>query len=201
MVSVPLLADDFFRILDNELGNGVYRVQSGAMGSKISDNRCQHCGELFIPDSRNRHHQQFCGNPDCRRASKAESQRKWLAKNPGYFTGHEHSERVQTWRKKRSTRTDAPLQRNAATGVDPRGCDGFAAPQFPPPSEILLQDRCALLQDLITHNPLMLGLISHLFGCVLQDHFVEAISLLLKKSAIARRRLRGLGAGPGMHRT
>jgi hypothetical protein len=170
------------------------------MGSIIPDSRCQHCGELFIPDSRNRHHQHFCGSPNCRRASKAESQRKWLAKNPAYFTGHEHSERVQIWRKARPAGTDAPVQRNAVIGVDPRGCDGFADAQSPPSSEILLQDRCALLQDLITHNPLMLGLISHLFGCVLQDHFVEAISLLLKKSAIARRRLRSLGVGPGMHR-
>ncbi|MCL4180061.1 MAG: hypothetical protein KJ072_20230 [Verrucomicrobia bacterium] len=171
------------------------------MGSKISNDRCKNCGELFIPDSRNRSHQQFCSNPDCRRASKAESQRKWLAKNPNYFTGHEHSERVQTWRKKQSGGTDAEVQRNSATGVDPREGDGFANTQFPAPSEILLQDTCALLQDLITHNPLMLGLISHLFGCVLQDHFVDAISLLLKKSAIARRRLRSLKNGPGVHRT
>ncbi|MCL4181633.1 MAG: hypothetical protein KJ072_28335 [Verrucomicrobia bacterium] len=71
----------------------------------------------------------------------------------------------------------------------------------PRPLEILLQDSCALLQDLITPNPLMLGLISHVFGCVLHDHFVDVISLLLKKSAIARRQLRSLDVGPGMHRT
>jgi hypothetical protein len=35
----------------------------------------------------------------------------------------------------------------------------------------------------------MLGLLEHLFGCVLQDEFEECISMLLTKGAAARRRM------------
>ena len=50
-----------------------------------------------------------------------------------------------------------------------------------------------MLQDFLGHNPLMLGLISQLFGCVLQDDFERAITLLLR-GAEAQRRI--CGAGP-----
>ena len=39
---------------------------------------CLHCNELFDPNPRNRWHQKFCGKPECRKASKTESQRCWL---------------------------------------------------------------------------------------------------------------------------
>ncbi len=59
---------------------------------------CQHCKRKFIPDCRNRHHQRFCTKPPCRLASKKHSQAKWLAKNPGFFSGAENVLRVQIWR-------------------------------------------------------------------------------------------------------
>ena len=60
--------------------------------------RCAHCGERFEPDRYNAYHQRYCGKPECRRASKAESQRKWLAKNPDYFRGPDNCARVRLWR-------------------------------------------------------------------------------------------------------
>lgn len=62
--------------------------------------KCLCCGDLFRPDPRNRHHQVYCSQPACRKASKAASQRRWLAKpdNRDYFRGPESVARVQAWR-------------------------------------------------------------------------------------------------------
>lgn len=40
-----------------------------------------------MPDRRVKNRQQCCGSAECRLKSKKEAQRKWLAKNPGYFKG------------------------------------------------------------------------------------------------------------------
>ena len=42
--------------------------------------KCRHCGQLFRPDPRNLRHQRYCSAKECRRVSKAASQRRWLAK-------------------------------------------------------------------------------------------------------------------------
>ena len=54
--------------------------------------KCRHCGHLFRPDPRNVRHQRYCSAQVCRRASKAASQGRWLAKaaNRDYFRGPEH---------------------------------------------------------------------------------------------------------------
>ena len=58
--------------------------------------KCRHCGQLFRPDPRNLRHQRYCSAKECRRASKAASQRRWLAKaeNRDYFRGPEQMARV-----------------------------------------------------------------------------------------------------------
>jgi len=62
--------------------------------------KCLCCGELFRADPRNRRHQRHCGKAACRKASKAASQRRWLAKaeNRDYFQGAINVARVQAWR-------------------------------------------------------------------------------------------------------
>ena len=60
--------------------------------------KCRHCHEWFLPDPRNAYHQHYCGKDECRKASRAASQRKWRAKNPDYYRGAEHLERVHDWR-------------------------------------------------------------------------------------------------------
>ena len=64
--------------------------------------KCRHCRKLFVPDHRNRSRQKYCGAPECRKKSKAASQKKWLNKpeNQDYFRGPDHVERVRQWRKK-----------------------------------------------------------------------------------------------------
>lgn len=61
--------------------------------------RCCHCGSWFKPEPRNAYHQRFCIKPECRAASKVESQRKWCRKNPSYFRGEHQVKRVQDWRR------------------------------------------------------------------------------------------------------
>ncbi len=67
----------------------------------IKKKKCRNCRELFPPNPKNAKHQVYCGKPECRKASKAESQRRWLQKpeNRGYFTGSANVKRVQEWRK------------------------------------------------------------------------------------------------------
>jgi len=52
------------------------------------------------PYYRNATRQKYCNKAECKKASKAESQRKWLNKpeNSDYFRSHENVERVQQWR-------------------------------------------------------------------------------------------------------
>lgn len=52
--------------------------------------RCHHCSTYFVPNFRNAGRQRYCSAPDCRRASKASSQCRWLEKNPDYFKGSVH---------------------------------------------------------------------------------------------------------------
>jgi len=60
---------------------------------------CLCCGAAFEADRRNAHHQQYCQEPACRKASKAASQRRWLAKpeNLGYHSGPAAVARVRAW--------------------------------------------------------------------------------------------------------
>jgi hypothetical protein len=65
-----------------------------------TERKCLSCGELFRPDARNVRRQKYCSQPACRKASKAASQRAWLAQpqNRDYFRGPENVLRVKLWR-------------------------------------------------------------------------------------------------------
>lgn len=69
---------------------------------KRKQKQCIHCKQLFDPDHRNYHHQQYCSNEECRKASKRASQKKWHNKpeNRDYYAGSHNVQRVQDWRKK-----------------------------------------------------------------------------------------------------
>src|SRR5216683_3305494 len=63
--------------------------------------KCKHCQTFFAPDPRSARRQRHCSKPECRQASKAASQHRWLHKpgNRDYFTGPTHVERVRQWRR------------------------------------------------------------------------------------------------------
>jgi len=134
---------------------------------------------LFLPDPRNATRQRYCSKPECRKASKASSQKRWLQKpeNQNYFRGPDNVERVQHWRKthpgywwqkpknKPTTLQDA-LSRQLAENNDNR--DDFASH--------VLQD------SLILQPAVFIGLIAQLTGYALQEDI-----------AMAARRMQQLG--------
>ncbi len=128
--------------------------------------KCQNCGVLFWPDSRNVNRQKYCSELDCRKASKTASQRRWFGKkrNRNYFKGKIHVRRVQEWRKQNPGywhRTNPALQDSSTEKTTKKHSisDGLTA---------------AALQDhLNAQHAVIIGLISHLTGNTLQDHIVS----------------------------
>ncbi len=139
--------------------------------SKQRRRKCRSCGELFRPDPRNLRHQRFCSKSSCRRASKAESQRRWLAKpdNREYFRGPENVERVRAWRAARpgywrrlSANTRSALQEHSLTQAADNNEQSASLTNSP-------------LQELSHAQPLVLmGLIAQLTGATLQEDIAKA---------------------------
>ena len=124
--------------------------------------KCRNCRELFRADPRNLRHQRYCAKPQCRRASKAASQQRWLAKaaNRDYFHGPAHGQRVRAWRAAHPgywRQRGRALQEHSVTqGAEPQRESG------------LLAD--SPLQELSRAQPLILiGLIAQLTGTALQE--------------------------------
>ena len=137
----------------------------------IKRKKCRHCQVLFIPDPRNRDRQHFCRKPDCRKASKADSQKRWLDKpdNRDYFHGPEHVQRVQRWRK------DNP----GYWRPKPRSSlDALQDPLNQQPTEKTVDNANfanRTLQDLLTRQAsVLIGIIAQLTGYALQDDIAMA---------------------------
>ena len=148
----------------------------------LPDTNCLHCHEGFLADCRNLGRQRFCRKPDCRRASKASSQRQWRSRpeNQDYFRGSYHCERVRRWRK-----------------ANPEYCR-----RKPPQAESALQDSSAALQDssnvfqnssqvleeLCFPQPaLIVGLIALVTGLALQDDIAACVRTLLNRGRMILR--------------
>lgn len=138
------------------------------MNSKSSRSKCRHCGRLFSPDYRNRYRQFYCPDPDCRRVSKAVSQRRWLRQpqNRDYFRGPEQTQRVQQWRKSNPgywKKKPAELRSSEQAQKSCNTLNGFAEP---------LQDVC------VARDPLFIGLLSTIAGSTLQEDIAATIRQL-----------------------
>jgi hypothetical protein len=155
------------------------RGGSGPMAQKIRRRKCKHCGRLFFPDPRNATRQRYCSKPQCRKASKAASQKRWLSKpdNLDYFRGSHNVARVQLWRKAHpgywrrkpkniSLALQDPLNRQLA--VNTHDSSDFIS--------------FALQDSLISQPAVLVGLIAQLTGYALQDDI-----------AMAARRMQQLG--------
>jgi len=132
--------------------------------------KCNNCNELFAPDPRNVNKQKHCRKPQCRKASKAASQKKWLSKpeNQGYFSGPDNVERVQKWRQKNpgySRRKKQPMALQDHLPIQPTENK----------RDIPKQPSYAL-QDLLTVQPaVIIGLISSYIGSSLQDDIARTL--------------------------
>lgn len=146
---------------------------------KPSRRKCRHCSEFFCPDYRNAYHQRYCASPDCRKASKAASQRHWLhqATNRDYFRGTHQVRRVQEWRKAHPgywKRKNSPSQR-------PQDLQ----PQAPKPGQSscnVPRSPLGTLQDFcLSQEPAFVGLISMFTGSTLQEDIVATTRQLLDR--------------------
>ena len=133
--------------------------------------KCLHCGELFHPDARNAHHQRYCAEPACRRASKAASQRRWLSKaaNRDYFRGAANVERVRVWR---AEHPGYWRRGEAQTVTALQAVLSVQDVEIHAESERLTQTA---LQDLFSAQPIVLiGLIANLTGSTLQEDIASS---------------------------
>jgi hypothetical protein len=121
---------------------------------------------LFHPDPRSIRRQKFCSKPECRKASKAENQRRWLEKpeNQDYFRGPENVQRVQQWRREHPGywRRNRPGSENALQ--DPLS-------EKKTKKQVLMPElTTGALQDLLSAQAaVLIGLIAKLTGYALQD--------------------------------
>lgn len=146
--------------------------------------KCRHCKAFFIPDPRNRFHQRYCGQPACRRASKAASQRKWESRpeNRDYYGGSEKVEKVRTWRAahpgywKRSQEPSDALPE-------------ILIAQVPGAKKEAARDgEDALPEIWAKQDPLLVGLIAHFTGVALpEDIAVVANRLIARGQALMGR--------------
>ena len=148
----------------------------------ITRKKCCNCKKLFIPDPRNTKRQKYCSAPQCRKASKAASQRRWLAKpeNQGYFSGPKNVKRVQLWREDNPGywRRQPKTAKNALQ--DPLNRQPI---ENNPDNVDFTNDA---LQDLlITQPPVLLGLIANFAGTALQDDIV--ITCAFGKRALGKK--------------
>jgi hypothetical protein len=159
---------------------------SGALVSKSThESICSRCNEPFFPDLRNRTRQRSCYRPECRKARKVKSHQLWLAKNPNHFKGKSNVIRTQQWRvahpkywrRSKAKSKPAPLQDAAPSPPT----ENHQVQPTPP-----LQDGVPPLQDSITRNPLIIGIISHVFRCTLQDSLEVLINELIIKGTELR---------------
>ena len=142
----------------------------------IKDKRCRNCEDLFPPNPRNATRQEYCTKPECRRASKADSQKRWTEKpeNRKYFCGQTNVERVQEWRKKhpgywrkKPGKTVIALQETL--NVQP--AENMDTADMP----------SGALQDFLSvHHIVLLGLIANFTGSALQDDIGITVHRLLR---------------------
>ena len=135
----------------------------------MSQHRCRnclHCEENFQPDPRSNWCQKYCSKPECRKASKAASQRQWLSKsdNQDYFKGHENVQRVREWRKEHPEywKKQHALQDDCVIQHDENK------------SKLPILDSSALQDILTTQHFVLIGLIATLTGNTLQDDIAQS---------------------------
>lgn len=143
--------------------------------------KCLHCQGFFRPDHRNVGRQRYCSNPECRRVSKTESQRRWRQKpdNLDYFKGDTHLQRVRQWR------LDHPgYWRRKVSKGDPEP-DALQETLTPKPIEnqeveasLEISEKNALQESLFLQPTLIIGLIAHLTGLALQEDIAMALRRL-----------------------
>jgi len=137
---------------------------------KNEKRKCNNCSDLFPPDPRNINKQEYCRKPECRKASKVASQKKWLNKpeNQGYFSGPDNVERVQKWRKENPDYSRRKKSSNALQ-------DHLTLQPLKNTEDITKQSFYALQDHLASQPAVIIGLISNFIGSTLQDDIARTL--------------------------
>jgi hypothetical protein len=143
--------------------------------------KCLHCKTFYDPDHRNVSRQRFCSKPDCRHASKVDSQRRWLQKpdNLDHFKGDVHVERVRQWRLAHPGywRRKAPETHETSDALQetltPQAHENQIVEAFLP-----IAQNHALQDSFFMQPAVFIGLISHLTGHTLQENIEVTIRRL-----------------------
>jgi hypothetical protein len=148
---------------------------------------CLCCISPLEADYRNAYHQEYCSKPSCRKASKAASQRLWLAKpeNVNYHSGPVAVARVSDWQKAHpECRERQKIKRQAALQdfCPAQPVESTHELPIPPsPEEICVLPATPALQDFIITQPFVfVGLIAHFFNLTLQDDIASTTRSLQK---------------------
>jgi hypothetical protein len=151
--------------------------------------KCLSCKEEHKSEPRNRGRQRYCAKVECRRASKAASQGRWLSRpeNVGYFRGTEHGQRVKRWRKAH------PGYRRRGKGSGGRDVlQETLKSQETENKEVATPDLSNALQDICAPQlALIVGIISILTGDALQEDIAASARRFLSRG----RDILGMGLG------
>lgn len=146
----------------------------------------------------NRGRQKFCSKPECRLASKRDSQRRWLSKpeNRDYFRGDHQVDRVRTWRQanpgywRKTVRKVRVLLQDSApvqTAANQEVAEGD-------PQELFI----GTLQDIgQVQTPLLVGIMAQFIGSPLQEDIVGYVQRMVAKG----QDLLGMNSGRSMNST
>ena len=147
----------------------------------VGQRKCAHCNQFFVPDARQRKRQRHCAKPECRSASKATSQRRWLwrPENRDYFRGPENVQRVQAWRAANPGRPRCPRRKQETSQ---EVLQEMMNAQPPPAQAPAPPDDAVVLQETWkAQPPLLLGLIAHMSGMALQEDMEPMMRRLITR--------------------
>ncbi len=146
--------------------------------------KCLNCKKMCRSDCRNRGRQRYCSQPECRKASKAASQQKWVTQpaNCGYFRGPDNVMRVQLWRTKHPGYSRRTKRKASPALQDPLTAQAIDDQSLEPSlARSALQDLCE------PQVALVVGLIAAVTGHTLQDHIaLSAQAFLIRGQDILR---------------
>ena len=182
------------------------------MAHPTPKSNCQNCKRVFHPDHRNMTRQRFCSKPECRHASKVDSQRRWLQKpeNVDYFRGPDNVKRVQLWRQ---AHPGYWRRQTPEVSADPDTLQETLMPQeietqslseevAKPEPEAETPEPDALQETFFLQPTVVVGLIAHLSGLALQE---DIASMARRLQQLGRDILRGsphaMGGSPDAQTT
>ena len=132
--------------------------------------KCKCCHELYMPDVRHFHDQNYCTKAECRHASKLASHRRWYCsdKAADHRDPDENKRRVREWRAAHPDYARLTGGRRHRALQDTTNLQGVDAQGV---ATSLIGDA---LQDMNFLQPaLVVGLMSQLTGSALQDTIAE----------------------------